>query len=50
MLRLVEPAPVYKAAILAAVGEMNEVGEWDISPDAFAEQASKKLRYWISLA
>jgi predicted acetyltransferase len=44
MLRLVEPAPVYKAAIIAAVGEMNEVGEWDLSPDAFAERFDDMLR------
>ena len=36
MLRLVEPTPLYKAAILAAVAEMQAIGEWDISPDAFA--------------
>jgi len=36
MLRLVEPAPLYKAAILDAVPEMRAIGEWDISPDAFA--------------
>jgi hypothetical protein len=31
MLRLVEPAPRYKAAILDAVPEMQAIGEWDIS-------------------
>ncbi len=36
MLRLVDPAPPYKSAILAAVAEMQESGEWEISPDAFA--------------
>jgi predicted acetyltransferase len=43
MLRLVEPAPCFKAAILDAVGEMNEVGEWDISPAAFAERFDSLL-------
>jgi predicted acetyltransferase len=38
MLRLVEPAPSYKAAILDAVAEMQAIGEWDISPQAFAER------------
>lgn len=38
MLRLVEPAPSYKAAILDAVAEMQAIGEWDISPRAFAER------------
>jgi len=43
MLRLVEPAPSYKAAILAAVAEMNAIGEWDISPDAFAARFNDML-------
>lgn len=38
MLRLVEPTPSYKAAILDAVAEMQAIGEWDISPQAFAER------------
>ena len=38
MLRLVEPAPVYKAALLEAAGEMHAIGEWDITPDALAER------------
>ena len=44
MLRLVEPAPAYKAAILDAVAEMNAVGEWEISPDAFAARFDAMLR------
>ena len=44
MLRLVEPAPLYKAAILAAVAEMNAIGEWDIAPDAFAARFDEMLR------
>jgi predicted acetyltransferase len=44
MLRLVEPAPEYKAAILVAVPEMNAVGEWPISPDAFAARFDDMLR------
>jgi predicted acetyltransferase len=43
MLRLVEPAPRYKAAILAAVAEMQASGEWDITPDAFAAQFDAML-------
>jgi predicted acetyltransferase len=44
MLRLVEPAPLYKAAILEAVAEMQAIGEWDISPDAFAARFDDMLR------
>jgi predicted acetyltransferase len=44
MLRLVEPAPIYKAAILNAVAEMQAIGEWDISPDAFAARFDDMLR------
>jgi predicted acetyltransferase len=36
MLQLVEPAPAYKAAMLAAAAEMHAIGEWDITPDALA--------------
>jgi predicted acetyltransferase len=44
VLRLVEPAPLYKAAILDAVPEMQASGEWDISPDAFAARFDDMLR------
>ena len=44
MLRLVEPAPLYKAAILAAATEMHAVGEWDITPEAFAVRFNDMLR------
>jgi predicted acetyltransferase len=44
MLRLVEPAPLYKAAILAAAAEMHAVGEWDITPEAFAMRFNDMLR------
>ena len=44
MLRLVEPAPQYKAAILDAVPELQAIGEWDISPDAFATRFDDMLR------
>ena len=44
MLSLVEPAPLYKAAILDAVAEMKAIGEWDISPDAFAARFDDMLR------
>jgi predicted acetyltransferase len=44
MLRLVEPAPLYKAAILEAVAEMQAIGEWDISPHAFAARFDDMLR------
>ncbi len=44
MLRLVEPAPRYKAAILDAVAEMQAIGEWDVSPDAFAARFDDLLR------
>ena len=43
MLCLVEPAPLYKAAILDAVAEMQAIGEWDISPDAFAARFDDML-------
>src|SRR6476659_4523400 len=43
MLRLVEPAPRYKAAILDAIPEMQAIGEWDISPDAFAARFDDML-------
>jgi predicted acetyltransferase len=43
MLRLVEPAPLYKASILDAVAEMQAIGEWDISPDAFAARFDDML-------
>jgi predicted acetyltransferase len=44
MLRLVQPAPRYKAAILAAAAEMHAVGEWDITPEAFALRFNDMLR------
>jgi predicted acetyltransferase len=44
MLQLVEPVPRYKAAILEAVAEMQAIGEWDISPDAFAARFDDMLR------
>jgi len=44
MLRLVEPAPRYKAAILDAVTEMQASGEWDISSDMFAARFDTMLR------
>jgi predicted acetyltransferase len=44
MLRLVEPAPLYKAAILDGVAEMQASGEWDISPEAFAARFDDMLR------
>ena len=44
MLRLAEPAPRYKAAILDAVAEMQAIGEWDISPEAFAARFDDMLR------
>ena len=44
MLRLVEPAAVYKAAILAAVPELNAAGEWPILPEAFAARFDDMLR------
>jgi predicted acetyltransferase len=44
MLRLVEPAPHYKPAILDAVAEMQAIGEWDISPIAFAARFDDMLR------
>jgi len=43
MLRLVEPAPLYKAAILDGVAEMQASGEWDISPEAFAARFDEML-------
>jgi predicted acetyltransferase len=43
MLHLVEPAPLYKAAILDAVPELQTIGEWDISPDAFAARFDDML-------
>ena len=43
MLRLVEPALEFKAAILAAVPEMNAIGEWPESPDAFAARFDDML-------
>jgi predicted acetyltransferase len=44
MLRLVEPAPRYKAAILAAAAEMYAVGEWDLTPEAFELRFDDILR------
>jgi len=44
MLRLVEPAPIYKSAILAAVPEMHAIGEWNVTPDAFAARFDDMLR------
>src|SRR5687767_14152552 len=44
MLQLVEPESLYKTAILAAVAEMQAIGEWDISPDAFAARFDDMLR------
>ena len=43
-LRLVEPAPIYKSAILAAVPEMHAIGEWNVTPDAFATRFDDMLR------
>jgi predicted acetyltransferase len=43
MLRLIEPALRFKAAILAAVPEMNEVGEWNVPPEAFAARFETML-------
>jgi len=43
-LRLVEPAPIYKSAILAAVPEMHAIGEWNVTPDAFAARFDDMLR------
>ena len=43
MLRLVEPTPLYKAAIVDAAAEMHAVGECDITPDAFAAQFDAML-------
>lgn len=43
MLRLVEPTPLYKAAIVDAAAEMHDVGEWDITPDAFAARFDAML-------
>lgn len=36
MIHLVEPALLYKVAILDAVAEMQAIGEWDVSADMFA--------------
>src|SRR6476620_8846158 len=44
MLCLVEPAPLYKAAILDAVPELQAIGEWDISLDSFAARFDDMLR------
>ena len=44
MLRLVEPAPIYKSVILAAVPEMHAIGEWNVTPDAFAARFDDMLR------
>src|SRR5690349_13683460 len=44
MLRLVEPAPAYKAAMLEAAGEMHAIGEWDITPEALAARFDDMLR------
>jgi predicted acetyltransferase len=44
MLRLVEPAPNYKAALLEAAGEMHAIGEWDITPEALAMRFDDILR------
>lgn len=44
MLRLVEPTSLYKAAILDAVPEMQAIGEWNITPEAFAERFDDILR------
>jgi predicted acetyltransferase len=38
MLRLVEPALTYKAALLEAASELYAVGEWDITPDDLASR------------
>jgi predicted acetyltransferase len=43
MLRLVEPSPEYRAAILAAVPEMYAVGEWNVTPEAFAARFDDML-------
>jgi predicted acetyltransferase len=44
MLQLVEPALHHKPAILDAVAEMQAIGEWDITPEAFAERFDDILR------
>ncbi|HET9223245.1 MAG TPA: GNAT family N-acetyltransferase [Roseiflexaceae bacterium] len=44
MLRLVEPAPNYKAALLEAAGEMHDIGEWDITPADLAARFDDILR------
>src|SRR5262245_56467319 len=44
MPRLVEPALLYKVAILDAVPELQAIGEWDISPEAFAARFDDLLR------
>lgn len=44
MLRLVEPALAYKAAVLEAASELHAVGEWDITPDALAARFDDMLR------
>jgi predicted acetyltransferase len=44
MLCLVEPAPLYKEAMLAAAAEMHAVGEWDITPDALAARFDAMLQ------
>ena len=44
MLRLVEPASIYKAAMLEAADEMHAIGEWDITPAALAERFDDILR------
>ena len=44
MLRLVEPSQEYKGAMLAAVSEMQAVGEWSITPEAFAARFDDMLR------
>jgi predicted acetyltransferase len=44
MLRLVEPAPIYKAAVLEAANEMHAIGEWDIKPDDLAARFDDILR------
>jgi predicted acetyltransferase len=44
MLRLVEPAPIYKEALLEAAGEMHAIGEWDITPADLAARFDDILR------
>jgi predicted acetyltransferase len=44
MLRLVEPAPAHKAALLEAASEMRAIGEWDITPEDLAARFDDIIR------